>query len=167
MDITKEWALEKEKNKLIQRLNDHIRNEKMLNHCLQTITIENDLDKTINTILKAVGENCDADRCYVVRCHEPQHTIDTAYEWLREGIPSQLKSFRKFDLNKVDGIYQSILNEKEIAVSDLRQAPEVFRELAEHFPERSVDMKSLLLCSIWDNGQFWGVIGISYGPPPA
>ena len=162
MDITKEWALEKEKNKLIQRLNDHIRNEKMLNHCLQTITIENDLDKTINTILKAVGENCDADRCYVVRCHEPQHTIDTAYEWLREGIPSQLKSFRKFDLNKVDGIYQSILNEKEIAVSDLRQAPEVFRELAEHFPERSVDMKSLLLCSIWDNGQFWGVIGISY-----
>lgn len=54
MDITKEWALEKEKNKLIQRLNDHIRNEKMLNHCLQTITIENDLDKTINTILKAV-----------------------------------------------------------------------------------------------------------------
>ncbi len=162
MDITKEWVLEKEKNKLIQRLNDYIRNEKMLNHCLQTITIENDLDKTINTILKAVGENCNADRCYVFRCHEPQHTIDTAYEWLREGIPSQLSFFQKFDLNKVDGIYQSILKEREIAVDDLQQTPEVLQELAEHFPGDSVDMKSLLLCSIWDNKQFWGVIGIDY-----
>ena len=52
VDISREWKLENEQNRMIDALNDFVRNEQMLNRCLKTITVENDFETAVNEILK-------------------------------------------------------------------------------------------------------------------
>ena len=161
VDISREWKLENEQNRMIDALNDFVRNEQMLNRCLKTITVENDFETAVNEILKRVGENRGADRCFIFRYSDNYRVGDNCFEWVREGIAPQKRDLRDFEVERVQKLHRLIVERRIIAVNDLAQEPEIREELAAWLGKEP-DVKSLLISEIREGGQLWGVFGLDF-----
>ena len=97
IDISDQYALEEQQKQTIRRLNDFSRSERIFNESLTRITLENDFNRAVNDMLRIIGENAGADRCYLVRLRdENSNPVDCEYEWVRDSAaassPSQQTS---------------------------------------------------------------------------
>lgn len=161
VDLSKEWLLEKKQQALIERLNAHIRNEKMLNSCLRIITVENDFDQVINAILKRIGENRNADRCYICRYISESQRADNSYEWVRDGVVSQRNMLQDVDVSGFTKVLAQVMERQEVVYDCSVENAEIRAEIRREFGD-VVDMKALLLCPMWDNDGFRGILGLDF-----
>ncbi len=85
IDISDQYALEEQQKQTIRRLNDFSRSERIFNESLTRITLENDFNRAVNDMLRIIGENVGADRCYLVRLRdENSNPVDCEFEWVRD-----------------------------------------------------------------------------------
>ena len=159
-DISREWKLEEKQRKLIGRMRELIRNERLLNGCLRTISIENDFDRTVWSVLRRIGINRNSDRCFAFRFQDGLTVPGSGLEWVRKGIPSLLPALRNLSTAQEREIFQRLSADNEIVI-DRRGGSTFSAELVAScgYPD---DKGILLLCGVRDGERLWGVIGIDF-----
>ena len=160
IDTTREHDLEQERLGMIHELNNHIRNEQIINQCLQRITLQTHFEEAVNEMLGLIGQNNDADLCYICQYSENHTRANTVYEWVNSGIPHLNESFRNIDMTRYPKTQECFLNRNDVVISDLLNPPDVFKSEAVFL--RNFNIQSSLLTGIWIDGQLWGFVGINY-----
>ncbi len=159
-DISREWKLEEKQRKLIGRMRELIRNERLLNGCLRSISIENDFDRTVWSILRRIGINRNSDRCFVYRFQDGLTIPGSGLEWVRKGIPSLLPALRNLSVAQEREIFQRLSADNEIVIDRCGGSPFSAELVAScgHPDDKGI----LLLCGVRDGEKLWGVIGIDF-----
>lgn len=160
IDITRQAQLEQERMKMIEKLNNYVQCERIINQCLARISVENSLDTAVNEMLKVIGENALADRCYIFQYISEDKTVsDNIYEWVRAGIESQQSKLRNVDMSSAPAWTRKLLAKQDIIIEDIMNPPEDF-DAAGIMNVHGI--KSLLVCGIWLNEELWGYIGMDF-----
>ncbi len=159
IDTTREHELEQERLKMIRELNNHIRNEQVINQCLQGITLQTSLEEAVNEMLGLIGQNNDADLCYICRYSDQRTRANAVYGWNNSGIRLE-ESLSNIDMTRYPKTQESFLQKQDVVISDLLHPPEFFENEAAFLLKFNI--QSALLAGIWIDGQLWGFVGVNY-----
>ncbi len=149
-------------------LNASIRNEKVVNSCLETLFKEEDLNSAVHIVLKEICLHLKADRCYILRhrVDDENPTVSLMAEYLRNNATSPDYPPRPVPLNKKDGWYVRLLRHEFLVYPDMKDA--VAREEMKVFTPYldSYGIRSLFSAGIYMNGALWGNFGLAYENVP-
>ena len=159
-DITREVELEEKQRRLIGRLRELVRNERLLNACLRIISVEPDFDRAVREILARIGKTRSADRSFVFQLDGDRAKPGSGLEWTGNDIPSLFPALRKLGPEKYDDLYRRLVSDGEIVID---RGDETLRnaESAVGIGNRD-DQGNLLLCGVRDGERLWGVLGIDF-----
>ncbi len=148
-------------------LNASIRNEKIVNTCLETLFGEENMEEALNTVLKEICIHQNADRCYIIQHHlrEENPTVSLMAEYLRNEVPSRNYP-APLPLDKGDGWYKRLLRHEFLVYPDLND--EVAREEMKIFLPYldQHNIRSLFSAGIYLNDRLWGNFGLVYEKVP-
>ncbi len=159
IDVTREHELEQERLKMIRELNSHIRNEQIINQCLQRITLQTSLEEAVNEMLGLIGQNNDADLCYICQYAAQRTSSKAVYGWNNSGIHID-EILWDIDMTRYPKTQESFLQKQDVVIPDLQHPPEFFKNEAAFLLKFNI--QSALLTGIWIDGQLWGFVGINY-----
>jgi len=114
-----------------------------------------DIERTFNEILAYVGEQLNVSRVYIFENNEDNTTCSNTFEWCNTGVEPQIEILQ--NVSYIDDIagWPDVFNEKGIFYcTDITTLEPHFRAILE--PQ---GIKSMLHCSILDNGVFRGYVG--------
>ena len=114
-----------------------------------------DVESSIRSVLELAGRQVNASRAYIFE-NDPENRFCTnTYEWCNRDISPQIHNLQRIDYS--DGLsgYPDLFNERGIFYCpDTDALPEPLRTML-----AKQNIKSLLQCSIRDNGVFRGFVG--------
>ncbi len=116
-------------------------------------------DKTVNNVLKLIGEKADVSRVYIFKLDETQDEphISQIYEWVAKGISSQIDNDNLISIPISDPVFSS-WSEKMINRQNVMGITDNFDN-----PTREVlssqDIQSVLAIPIFVKDNWWGFIG--------
>lgn len=116
-----------------------------------------DIDEGISQMIELVGKTYDISRVYIFEDSEDGKFTSNTFEWCAEGITSERDSLQNVSYEKdLGGSYKDNMNDDGIFychdVSELEDEGQ--REILER-----QGIKSVLQCSLTDNGEFKGFVG--------
>lgn len=158
LDISREKKLERDRTEMIKRLSDLVESGDIVNECLRHITLEEDFEKVVADMLGVVGENGNADRCYVYAFQEEDQQARCIFEWTRTNIDSLPD--QSLNRDQIASWSHLLENKEEVVIRDASNPPE---NLSETLPLlRQRDVKSMMLNGIWLEDKLWGFIGLDF-----
>lgn len=119
--------------------------------------LENNIDSSINYILKELGEFSSSDRSYVFRFSENRNSFSCTHEWCRHGIKPYIQDLQSISLERFKWLIKQLEAGKIINFTKLDQLPE--EAFAEKKEFESQQIKSILLIPIKQEGGTVGFIG--------
>lgn len=140
--------------------------EETLVQCIHMLSENTDIDKSIDGLLRIIGEFYQADRAYIFECNYKKNILVNTYEWCSEGIISQKENL------------QSVPAEASRQWMDLFHdhgavhLPSVRRRVEENAPEADIleqqGIGCLMAAPIWEAAsregdgqkQLYGFIGV-------
>ncbi|MDR0932457.1 MAG: PAS domain-containing protein, partial [Victivallales bacterium] len=161
VDLTREYLLERDQKETIKKLNDYIGSERVLYQMLSAISLADNFDEAINTMLRLVGENFDSDRSYVFRYLNDDCTRCTiTHEWVSEQGTSLTDELHNIDMTAYAEFSRRILEHEVLALDDVSTLQE---DLYDEFTTlRNAGVKSTITNGIWINGKPYGFIGVDF-----
>ena len=110
---------------------------------------------TISDILSYVGQQLNVSRVYIFENNDDNTTCSNTFEWCNEGISPEKDSLQNVSyIEDIPG-WPEVYNERGIFYcTDISSLAPQFRSILE--PQ---GIKSMLQCSIRDNGVFRGYVG--------
>lgn len=112
------------------------------------------VSKSIQNILKLLGERYNMDRVYIFEIDEKKQQISNTYEWCAPGISSEIDSLQNINLGEITSYISQYSNEGIFCCKDIENTtPEICNICA---PQ---GIKSLLHCAIYNEGVMIGFIG--------
>ncbi len=114
------------------------------------------IDKVINQMLEFVGKTYDVSRMYIFEDTEDGQYCCNTFEWCNEGVEPEIDNLRMVSYEKdLGGNYRDNMNDDGIFYChDISKLSEIqYKMLAEQ------GIKSMLQCSIVDDGKFKGFVG--------
>ena len=114
------------------------------------------IDKGINQMLEFVGKTYDVSRMYIFEDTEDGQYCCNTFEWCNEGVEPEIDNLRMVSYEKdLGGNYRDNMNDDGIFYChDISKLSEIqYKMLAEQ------GIKSMLQCSIVDDGKFKGFVG--------
>lgn len=162
LDISREKKLERDRTEMIKRLSDLVESGDIVNECLRHITLEEDFEKVVADMLGVVGENGNADRCYVYAYQEEERQANCIFEWTRAGIDCLPASaiHQSLSRDQIAQWNQLLERNDEIVIRDASNPPECFSKTLPLLQQR--DVKSMMLAGIWLDEKLWGFIGLDF-----
>lgn len=161
IDVSRQYELEQEQTRTIDTLNNYINCERIINRSLAKITLENDFDAAVQSMLDIIGEQSGADRCYVFRYADGSYEYsDNIYEWVRDGIEPQIANLQHSDMTDTPGWTRLLQNREEIVISDLDHPPAGLESEAAFLKRQQI--RSLLVSGIWIDNKLWGFVGLDF-----
>ena len=161
IDVTRQKQLEQERLKMIEQLNNYIQCERTINQCLARISVENDFNKAIDEMLRVIGQNAGADRCYIFKYTDQEKVhSDNISEWIRDGVEPKLEKLRSIDLSPVPGWTRKLLRKQDLIIKDTDHPPQELAGEAEVLKEHKI--QSVLASGIWLENNLWGYIGMEF-----
>ncbi|MEI3004932.1 MAG: histidine kinase dimerization/phospho-acceptor domain-containing protein [Victivallales bacterium] len=161
IDVTRQKQLEQERLKMIEQLNNYIQCERTINQCLARISVENDFNKAIDEMLRVIGQNAGADRCYIFKYTDQEKVhSDNISEWIRDGVEPKLEKLRSIDLSPVPGWTRKLLRKQDLIIEDADHPPQELAGEAEVLKEHKI--QSVLASGIWLENNLWGYIGMEF-----
>ncbi len=115
-----------------------------------------DIDKGINQMLELVGKTYDVSRMYIFEDTEDGQYCCNTFEWCNEGVEPEIDNLRMVSYEEeLGGNYRENMNDDGIFYChDISKLSEIqYKMLAEQ------GIKSMLQCSIVDDGKFKGFVG--------
>jgi len=114
-----------------------------------------DVEHTVQSVLELAGRQVNASRAYIFENDPENRFCFNTFEWCSEGISPQMENLQHVSYEKELFNYHEHFNERGIFYcTDVTTLPE---------PQRTMlmeqNIKSLLQCSIRDNGVFRGFVG--------
>ena len=162
LDITEQKQLEDERLELLERLQTYVKQEHMINNCLEAIVINTDYNQAMNEILQIIGTHSNADRCYIFSFDYECATFSNDYEWTADGIQPEIDHLKDMPMT-VNPLWNEALQSRQIiktadlATDDTMPAIRESREIL-----LAQNIKSLIVTGIWFGGRLWGYIGVDY-----
>lgn len=162
LDISKQYELELELKRSIDTLNRVGRNERIINQSLTRITLEPTMERAVNEMLRIIGENVDADRCYIFHYLDREYNRSrNDYEWTREGIEPQIDRLQNQDMSESRGWTNLLLRRQEIIVEDMDHPP-IGLEQSAIDDLKLQSIKSLLVTGLWVDDRLYGFVGFDF-----
>lgn len=115
-----------------------------------------DIDEGINQMLELVGKTYDVSRMYIFEDTEDGQYCCNTFEWCNEGVAPEIDNLRMVSYEEdLGGKYRENMNDDGIFYChDISKLSEIqYKMLAEQ------GIKSMLQCSIVDDGKFKGFVG--------
>lgn len=114
-----------------------------------------DVESNVRSVLELAGRQVNASRAYIFE-NDPENRFCTnTFEWCNKDISPQIHHLQRIDYSDVLAGYPELFNERGIFYCpDTSSLPEPLRGMLE-----KQNIKSLLQCSIRDNGVFRGFVG--------
>ena len=127
----------------------------LIRHVFDRFCESGDVEATVQSVLELAGRQVNASRAYIFENDPENRFCSNTFEWCGEGVSPQLENLQHISYEKELLNYHEHFNERGIFYcNDVTTLPE---------PQRTILMeqhiKSLLQCSIRDNGVFRGFVG--------
>lgn len=115
-----------------------------------------DIEKGINRVLEFVGKTYDVSRVYIFEDTDDERYMSNTFEWCNEGIAPEIDNLQMVSYEEdLGGCYRDNFNDDGVFychdISKLNEAQ--YHMLAEQ------GIKSMLQCSIVDDGKYRGMVG--------
>ncbi len=157
IDITRQEQLEHERNEMIERLNGHVRGERILNQCLSGILAENDLFRAVTEMLHILGENAGADHCYIMKYEDRKPT--RVSEWFARKASVYPQRPDSSEFCGEESWHQMLLVNQDLLLEDLTQLPP---DLALPPGLAVSPLKSVYISAIRSGEELIGYIGMDF-----
>jgi len=130
-------------------------NASFVRYVFRRLYESNDIIPAIDDILSYIGEQLNVSRVYIFENSDDNTTCSNTFEWCNEGIVPEKDELQNISyITDIPG-WQNVYNERGIFYcTDITQLAPQFRAILE--PQ---DIKSMLQCSINDQGVFRGYVG--------
>lgn len=114
------------------------------------------INEGINQMLELVGKTFDVSRVYIFEDTDDGLYTCNTFEWCNEGVPSELENLKMVSYeDDLGGNYRENMNDDGIFYChDINELGDAQRNI---FSQQGI--KSVLQCSIMDNGEFKGFVG--------
>lgn len=114
------------------------------------------INEGINQMLELVGKTFDVSRVYIFEDTEDGLYTCNTFEWCNEGVPSEIENLRMVSYEEdLGGNYRENMNDDGIFYChDVNELSDAQRDIL-----AQQGIKSVLQCSIIDNGEFKGFVG--------
>ena len=116
-------------------------------------------DKTVNNVLKLIGEKADVSRTYIFKLHElkDETHISHTYEWVAKDITPQINNDELISIPIYDPMFSSWAERMNIR-KNVMGITEDFDDLTKSVLS-SQDIQSVLAIPIFVKNTWWGFIG--------
>ncbi len=163
IDVTREYELEQEQRRTIERLNEYIGSERIVNWLLAQITLEDDFSLVVNDMLRIIGENFGADRCYIFEyLNDDQTVANNTFEWAANGTVSEKDRLQNTDMSTLRNWRRVLAEHRQIHIVDMDEPPEDFKDGSEPAALRAHGIQSLLVTGIWIDERLYGFVGVDF-----
>lgn len=132
-----------------------ISNAHLIRHVFDRFCESNDVERTVRSILEMAGRHVNASRAYIFE-NDPENRFCTnTFEWCNNDVSPQIHRLQRVDYRDQLADYPELFNERGIFYCpDIDVLPEALQELL-----AQQNIKSLLQCTIRENGVFRGFVG--------
>lgn len=130
----------------------------LVNRALEMISVENDFDKSVNSLLEMIGQNLHANRCYVCRFTDNDAYSDNTHEWVSNPSLAEIQSLQH--VPTPDTFYTFLRQGKPIVINDTRKPSENFDDILEFL--RRQHIKSIFVIDLHLDGKLAGFLGIDF-----
>ncbi len=158
INISRQHQLEQAQKENIRMLNNYINNERIINQSLARITVENDFSTAIHEILGIIGENADADRCYIRQYDKNYSHTQNDYSWSRDGVQFSLPA--DLEMTEFLTLRNRLLNHEDVIIADTDNPPPGLEKEAEFLSSNNV--RSTLTSGIWVDNRLYGFVGMNF-----
>ncbi len=142
-------------------MRSYIEQERIINECLNLVLSSDDNAFISNGILRTIGEQIGADRCYIFEYDDARGVADNSFEWCAGGIEPQIDTLRNVPLEMIADWTAVLLKRGVIRTDNLcEDESDEFR--GSRTVLESQDIKTLLVTGIWAAGKLWGFIGVDF-----
>lgn len=116
-----------------------------------------DLDKSINSLLKSIGEFFHAERSYIFIIDKKFNTLNNTNEWCNKGIKPKTNNFQNLNIKSFDFCLNKLKNSEAICYRDVSEIPNDANINLDFFESRNV--KSIVVLPLKIEGNLYGFIG--------
>lgn len=113
-----------------------------------------ELDKTVDSVLKYIGETLNVSRTYVFEISNDGDTATNTFEWCAKGISHQKNHLSAISMKEY-GFSKIFKKTNSYICPDVDKIDEPLKTLA-----KEEDVKALLLCALREEGKLKGFIGV-------
>ena len=160
-DETRKHELEDEREAIIELLNNMVKNERIINLCLQRITVESDFDVAVKGMLELIGRDAGADECSVFVFETDDDTrAKVLYEWAAGNSETTKSSLRQVDLTPMPDFRRQLERRRDLVLPNVSRPPPAHADVARFYQE--VGIKSALVAGVWLEGKLWGFLCMHY-----
>lgn len=155
LEIAKDITARREKLGALQK---QLSLEDMLFRCLNTLTMEPDMDAAVNLFLQAVGGYYGANRAYIIEFDLKRQMSNNTFEWCAPGVSAEIDNLQDIPISVMDHWIYKFETVGEFSIDslddDLDPEAEDYRIL------QAQGIESLLAAPLRRDGQIVGFVGV-------
>ncbi len=159
MDITLE-------QQMLEELRVYGAQQRALNAALETILLSENFPAAIREVLRLIGEQAKADRCYIFSRDYEKQTTNNDFEWTAEGIAPETCYLQNLPLQLSPGWEEALLSRRIIFSTDVKNETQCAAVMEAREVLLPQQIKSILVTGIWLDGILWGFIGFDFVRKP-
>ena len=151
----------------ITEINTLLRDQKMINSCLEKLFQSDDVETAAEALLKIFCEYFKATRCYILKFDLKRWKTTLFAEYASPGVRRMFEKNVEYPLSPADPWLEAFKRRKVTHHPDMRSAES--RKFVGEWSAGYVDefnMRSLFVSPIYVRGKLWGDIGIIYEDTP-
>ncbi len=150
----------------VTELNDLLENQRVTGFCLESLFTEENAEKAISEVLKAISGHLDASRCYIFKMAPEQRSCRIFLEYAEPGCDSIFAPDVDFPLQQDEPWLELLRQGQPLLLYDWFQPEQ--RKLLGSWSDQADhnNMRSLFLVGMFQHGELWGNIGLAYENRP-
>lgn len=144
-----------------QAIREYTSNEALVNEALRLALSEPTPTKSINVLLKYLGESLKSERIYIFE-ETPEHTFNNTYEWCAEGVEPQIDNLQNVPAEAVELWYEAFRKNENVIIKNLASIKESDPKAYEYLEPQKIE--SLVVSPIVFRDQIIGFYGVDNPP---
>lgn len=144
-----------------QAIREYTSNEALVNEALRLALSEPTPTKSINVLLKYLGESLKSERIYIFE-ETPEHTFNNTYEWCAEGVEPQIGNLQNVPAEAVELWYEAFQKNENVIIKNLASIKESDPKAYEYLEPQKIE--SLVVSPIVFRDQIIGFYGVDNPP---
>lgn len=114
------------------------------------------VEEIIYSILEMAGRQMNVSRVYIFENNSDGHACGNTFQWCSEGIPPYQDEMQRLNYKRDLPDWYTHFNDQGVFLCEnVAEMPDEYRVLLE-----PLEIKSMLLCSIMDGDEIWGLVGM-------
>lgn len=146
-----------EKTQHTKELKKRLTNEEMLVRCIHTLNGE-DVENSIQRLLKMVGEYYCGDRTYIFEYNEEKDTYSNTYEWCAEDAQSNMEQYQDISQKRLEVWFKHFDENGKFCIKNIEESMTLDNEEYEGLSFRNIT--SIAAATLVKNNKIIGFIGV-------